>query len=416
MSATPYYAIWLLLIYAWVANYLIRMALGALLAPIMSELALSYTQAGFLSTAFFYAYMAMQFPAGAFGDRFGRRRSLITGVLLGAVAAVATGLAGSFGGLFAARLLTGISQGFLFSNDRVIIAATTPKDRIALGQGISFSGPGLGTTLGLLLAGALGGLMAWRSVFMVFALPPLVAALLIWRLIPEPPRHAAVADPGWPFRRVLRARDFWLLGLTGIMPVYVQFVLATWAPLFFVEIGVTDLPRSASLASLQGLPAPFALLLSGLLADRFHRRGTPRKLIIAATLLLTALSVTAMGLTVHLRGPAWLLIVSMLATSFFFWCAWSPAYAIFGELFPASVLGRAFGLYNTTCFLGAIVGPLVTGWIRDVTGSFAVALWVSGVLCLSSVVLVMALRPSRRPSPAGSGSISLGAGSSCEPE
>src|SRR3989442_652401 len=47
MRPTPYYAIWALLIYAWVGNYLIRMALGALLPPIMTELALSYAEAGF---------------------------------------------------------------------------------------------------------------------------------------------------------------------------------------------------------------------------------------------------------------------------------------------------------------------------------------------------------------------------------
>ena len=222
MPATPYYAIWALLIYAWVGNYLIRMALGALLPPIMQELALSYAEAGFLSTAFFYAYMAMQFPAGVLGDRFGRKRILITGLVLGALAAVATGFAGSFVALFLARLLIGISQGFLFSNDRVIIAATTPKGKMALGQGISFSGAGLGTTLGLLLAGALGVIVPWRSVFILFALPPLLAAVLIGRLVPEPPRHAGVADPAWPFRRVLRTRDFWLLGVTGVMPVYVQ--------------------------------------------------------------------------------------------------------------------------------------------------------------------------------------------------
>jgi MFS transporter, ACS family, D-galactonate transporter len=396
MAATPYYAIWALLVYAWVANYLIRMALGALLPPVIKELALSYAEAGFLSTAFFYAYMAMQFPAGALGDRFGRKRMLISGILLGALASAATGFAGSFLTLFLARLVTGISQGFLFSNDRVIIAATTPKGKMALGQGISFSGAGLGTTLGLLLAGALGAVMPWRSVFILFALPPLLAAVLIARLIPEPARHAAVADPAWPFSRVLRTRDFWLLGATGVMPIYVQFTLATWGPLFFAEAGVADLGRSAALASLQGVPAPIGLLASGLLADRFHRSGVPRKLIIAGALCLTALSVGAMGLVLRAHGPAWLLIVSLLGTSFFVWCAWGPAYAIFGELFPAAVLGKAFGLYNTTCFLGAIVGPVLTGMVRDLTGSFAAALVTTGVLCLTSVLTALALRPSSR--------------------
>lgn len=402
MLAAPYHVVWILIVYAWIANYLVRMALGALLPPIMGELGLSYTDAGFLSTAFFYAYTAMQFPAGVLGDRFGRRRMLVSGLLLGSLASLLTGLAGSFGALFGARLLTGIGQGFLFSNDRVIIAATTPRDKMAVGQGVSFSGPGVGTTLGLLLAGALGVVMAWRHVFVVFALPPLVAAVLIWRLVPEPARQAVVADPAWPFRRVLRTRDFWLLGLTGIMPVYVQFILATWGPLLFAEIGVADLGRSASLASLQGLPAPFGLLLSGLLADRVHRRGLGRKLIISSTLAVLALCVTGMGLVVHARGSAWLLALLMLGASFFMWCAWGPAYAIFGELFPPAVLGKAFGLYNSTCFIGAIVGPLVAGMLKDVTGSFAGALFGAAALTVVSALTAMALSPAFRLAPAAS--------------
>src|SRR5262249_46018852 len=156
-----------------------------------------YTEAGFLSTAFFYAYMAMQFPAGAFGDRFGRRRSLVTGMLLVALASFCTGLARSFAALFAARLLTGLSQGFLFSNDRVIIAAVPPRHKTALGQGVSFSGPDLGTTLGLVIAGALGVVVAWRTVFMLVAIPAAVAAALFWRFVPEPPRRASTVDSAW---------------------------------------------------------------------------------------------------------------------------------------------------------------------------------------------------------------------------
>jgi MFS family permease len=399
----PYVVIWALIVYAWIANYLIRMALGALLPPVMAELHLSYTEAGFLSTAFFYAYTAMQFPAGLLGDHVGRKRMVIAGVLTGALASVLTALAGSFGALFGARLLTGISQGCLFSNDRVIIASTTPRDKMAMGQGVSFSGAGIGTTLGLLLAGTLGVLMAWRSVFLVFALPPLVAAALIWRLVPEPPRQtAAPGDPAWPFRRVLATRDFWLLGLTGIMPVYGQFILATWGPMFFAEVGVTDLGRSASLASLQGLPAPFGLLLSGWLADRLHRRGLARKLVIASTLVCLTAALAVMGLLVAARAPAWLLAAAMLAASFFMWCAWGPAYAILGDLFPPAVLGKAFGLYNSTCFVGAIVGPLVTGVLKDVTGSFAGALFGAAALTIGGAVTAMAVSPPFRAAPVAS--------------
>lgn len=393
----PFYAvIWGILVYTWICNYLIRMALSSLLPPIMEEFGLSYASAGFLSTGFFYAYLAMQLPAGFLGDRFGRKRLLLAGVLLGAAASALTGLATSLTTLFLARLLTGLSQGFLFSNDRVIIAATTPREKMALGQGVSFSGPGLGTTLGLLLAGALGVIMPWRYVFFLFALPPLAAAFLLWRVVPEPPQATAAADPDWPFRRVLRNGDFWLLGITGIMPVYVQFLLATWGPLLFSEIGITDLGRSASLASLQGLMAPVGLLVSGLVADRVHRQGMHRKVVIVVAVVMTTLSMIAMGAVIQARGPAWLLTLLMLLASFSMWCTWSPSYALVGGLFPASVMGKAFGLYNSTCFIGAILSPFLTGWIRDVTGSFAAGLYGVAALSVVSVVTALAIQPAFR--------------------
>jgi len=81
-GAAPYGLVWAILVYAWIANYLIRMALSALLPPIMAEFGLTYAQAGLLSAAVFYAYTSMQLPAGALGDRLGRRRMVIAGVLL----------------------------------------------------------------------------------------------------------------------------------------------------------------------------------------------------------------------------------------------------------------------------------------------------------------------------------------------
>ena len=60
----PYVLVWLLLIFAWAANFVIRIGFSALLPSIMSELQLSYTRAGLLASAFFYAYALMQLPSG----------------------------------------------------------------------------------------------------------------------------------------------------------------------------------------------------------------------------------------------------------------------------------------------------------------------------------------------------------------
>src|SRR5437667_5245161 len=110
---SSYVIVWVLLILAWAANFVIRIGFSALLPSIIAELQLSYARAGLLASAFFYAYVLMQLPAGLLGDRFGRRRILVLGLLGGALAAGLTGLAGSFATLFAARALTGACQGTL---------------------------------------------------------------------------------------------------------------------------------------------------------------------------------------------------------------------------------------------------------------------------------------------------------------
>jgi MFS family permease len=395
--AIPFYSVvWGLLVYAWISNYMIRMALSSLLPPIMAELDLSYTKAGFLATAFFYAYMAMQIPAGLLGDRFGRTRIIVIGIAVGIAASVMTGLAGSFLILFLARLLTGVGHGSLYSNDRVLVAAYTPKEKMALGQGVSFSGPGVGTTLGLILAGVLGEVMPWRSVFFVFALPPLIAAALLVWAIPDPQRLRPAEAPDRPFRRVFATRDLWLLGIAGIMPAYVEFVLSIWGPLLFAEIGVKELGRSAFYASLQGLAAPFALVSVGWLSDRMARQGIGRKAVAAISIFLMGLSVAAMGLVVQGKGAPWLLMTFLVLTSFFAWGTWAPCFALLAEMFPPSVLGAAFGLYNTICFVGALIGPLFTGWLKDVTGSFAWGCYGAALAALLGAVVAMAIRPAFR--------------------
>src|SRR2546428_13552229 len=107
----PYVLVWLLLIFAWAANFVIRTGFSALLPSIIGELQLSYTRAGLLASAFFYAYVLMQIPSGLLGDRFGRRRILVLGLLGGALAAGPPAPARPVAGLFFARALAGALPG-----------------------------------------------------------------------------------------------------------------------------------------------------------------------------------------------------------------------------------------------------------------------------------------------------------------
>jgi MFS family permease len=394
MAWHAYHTVWALLIFGWICNYIVRMAFSPLLEPVMAEFGLSHAEGGLLFSVFFYGYVAMQVPAGLLGDRFGRKRVLVLGIVLVAVAALVTGLSGTLMVLALARLLTGLAQGMYFTNDRPIIAAATPPDRLAFGQGASFSGLGVGTALGVLAGGALGELMPWRHVFLVLAILPLVSATLIGGFVPDPAwsgREAPRADVfGDDVAAIFRQRDLWLLGVAGMSPIWTQWLVGTWGPALFTEVGVRELGRSAVYASVLGLAAPPGLVVVGALSDRLlRRRGTPRRTVVAGGIAATAVLAASKGWIVQARGPAWLLALVLFATSFCFWGTWAPAYALTAELAPRRAMGVAFGVLNTVAFSLSLVAPVVTGWIKDWSGSFAGGCYLAALVGVGAVPVAL---------------------------
>src|SRR5499426_2218194 len=393
-----YVVVWILLIFAWAANFVIRVGFSALLPSIIDELSLSYTRAGLLASAFFYAYVLMQIPAGLLGDRFGRRRILLFGLLGGALAAGLTGLAGSFAALFLARALTGAFQGSLFSNDRAIIATVTPPDRIGLGQGVSFSGPGIGLTFGFVIAGLLLELIPWRGVMMLFALGPIAAALLIARYVPAPAPAASRVPVGQRLVSLVSNGRLCTLALVSLCAIGDQFILATWAPLFFTEVGVTDVGRAGSYAALQGVAASLGMIASGWAHDRLVQQGYASKSVIVAGLSGLVVSMLAMAVAIEQRSIAGLAVV-LFAAAFFCWSIWGAVYTLLARMVRVEELGTAFGFSNSISFLGAIVGPIATGWARDLTGSFSAGCVLAALLASAGVVLAAALRVPPAPRP-----------------
>jgi MFS family permease len=393
-----YHTIWVIMIFGWVTNYMVRSSLSPLLIPILQELKLTYAQAGILATAFFYAYTFMQFPAGYLGDRLGRKVVLILCTSWWGFMSLFTGLAHSFTSLFIFRFLTGVGEGAYFSNDRPIITAYTPERKRGLGQGVSFIGLGIGMFIGISLAGWISDQWGWRSVFILYAFPSFFASFLIYRLINEPPQSMPKksGEKKVSYSLIFQSRDLWLLFLGGIPAIYALWVVGTWAPAMFKEMGVESLAQSSFYSSFLGISAIPGLSLTGFVSDRLARKGKGRKGLIAIEFFMISFCMLVLGYGLKVKINIYLFILAFFITGFFIWGHWAAFYALLPDIVPYEILGTAFGLTNTIHFTGSLIAPWMTGWIKDVTASFSWGLYLAAIFCALGGILILTVRPAFR--------------------
>jgi EmrB/QacA subfamily drug resistance transporter len=136
-------------------------------------------------TAYTLTLAGLLLFAGSLGDKYGRKRIFLTGVIWFAVASALSGIAPTAGALIGARALQGIAAAMLTPGSLAILQATfRPDDRgKAIGAWAGFTG--IGTAVGPFIGGWLIAAVSWRLIFAV-NLP--IAALVVavtWRHVPE---------------------------------------------------------------------------------------------------------------------------------------------------------------------------------------------------------------------------------------
>lgn len=406
MSWQYYHTVWFVMGFGWVSLYLVRIGIAPIIGMIMEEFLISYATAGSLFSAIFISYTLMQLPAGYLGDRFGRRKLFILGTLVWFVLSVATSLVQTFAMLVLVRFLTGIAHGIYFGNDRPTIVAFTPREKMAQGQGVSFMGLALGFFLSVILAGYIAEFTGdWRWVFVAFSVPSLVTSFLMYRYIREPERIDAgpgVSHGSPSFRRAFTDRNLWLMYLAGFAMLYGYWLMATWMPSIFQEIGIKSVGASAFLTGILGLIGIPGLFASGIFSDLMLRRGYGRKWLIVIYVLVWTAVMLGMGYAVeNLRSSPLLISILFFGSGFVVFGVWSPYYALLSELAPQDSVGTTFGLANFIGFMSAWIAPYLTGYMKDTTGSFSGGLYLAGALMtVGAVLLTMVRAPVRTGSEA----------------
>ncbi len=167
------------------------------LPAIQSEFAESVAAAQWVVNAYLLLLGALILVGGAAGDRFGRRRIFMLGIVLFTVASMACGLAPNAAILIASRAVQGIGGALLVPESLAIISAAFPETERgrAIGTWAGFSA--LTTALGPVLGGTLVDALSWRAVFFINLPLAAVALAIARRHVPESHGGDAAAAIDW---------------------------------------------------------------------------------------------------------------------------------------------------------------------------------------------------------------------------
>jgi EmrB/QacA subfamily drug resistance transporter len=135
--------------------------------------------------AYTLVFAGLLLPLGVLGDRFGRKRLMIIGLLFFGGASIVATYANSVGTLIAARAFMGIGAAILTPVGMAVLPVLFPPEERAKAIAFAAIGLGAGVPLGPIIGGYLLGHFWWGSVFLVNVPVALLGLIAIALLMPE---------------------------------------------------------------------------------------------------------------------------------------------------------------------------------------------------------------------------------------
>ena len=155
------------------------------LPVLRTELSASLEQLQWMVNAYTLSFATLMIAAATLGDRWGRRRVFVAGIVVFALASVASALATSAELLIAARAVQGAGAAAIMPLSLTLLAAAVPAARRAMAIGIWGGVSGLGVALGPVVGGAVVDGISWEAIFWINVPVAVVAVPLVLWALPE---------------------------------------------------------------------------------------------------------------------------------------------------------------------------------------------------------------------------------------
>ncbi len=380
--------------------FLMQLGMG-IMAPVLPEVketfAVSAAEVSLTISAFGFARLLVDLPAGLFVDRVRPTVLFLTATALIALGGLAGWQATSFTVIIAARAVMGAGSAISMITSQYILSRLAgPQNRGRL----------LGTYQAALLAGgslspAIGGAVAvlagWRSSFLFCALTALLAFASVvatrqGTARPGTSEGGGRAPRARPEAARLRSRAFFNVLIADLITFVLFFHAGGFQGTVVPLIGGVRLGLDAGTIGLAigvGTVVRFAASIGGGdLSDRFGRRS-----VLVPGLLLMGVGV--LGFNYVDSFALYVGVIVVMALGRF---GNSIPTALIVDQLPAHLWGRAMGINRFVGDLGAALGPLALGWIVDHYDYGTTTLVVTTLVWSMAVLAFVAVRePRRRP-------------------
>lgn len=452
-----YHTIWGMLFIGWIVSYADRTLTGPVVTWMIAN-KIGFLQAsanphalgGLLGSLFFAGYMLSQFPGGYFGDKFGYRTIIVISIFWAGISTLLTGLTGGLVAFITLRVITGLGEGVLYSNDRSLVTQVTPPNKLGLGMGVVMAGLTVGlsaATVGTVYlinwAKPFFGLDAWKSPFIILGtLTVIVAFLIFFFMKPETysrkSEHygkalssllkysvvfltsimavyfisnalglsdVAIAviltglalilvmfiykNKGEEISPVLRDKNLILIYISYIAILWHLWFYGFWGGAVIKDFGGGTLTSALLVISFNAIAGVIGFPLGGKISDFVaHKPNGRRNILIIMEALLTVFIFIFAAYVMSGRKDMLTESLILFVSGLIFFALQAVAHALTAELAPAKHRGSAFGMLNLVSEIGAVLSPVISGALRDSTGNWGTPLILDGVLMAISCLMI----------------------------
>lgn len=400
-----------------VFSYLDRINIGFAGLTMGKDLGLTSTMFGLATTLFYVMYVICGIPSNIMLSIVGARRWIAILMVVWGIASTATMFATGPGSLYVLRMLVGIAEAGFLPGLLLYLTFWFPAHYRARANALFMIAMPVTMALGSLASGyilnmdGLLNLKGWQWLFLLEGFPSVLLGLVVWFWLDDSPdkarwltdddkaclkemleadrlnviatrqREQAVQAPQRSLMRELLTPTIMLYTLAYFCLTNTLSALSVWTPLILRSISQES--SNVTIGILSAIPQVCTIVAMVWWSKRSDRRNERKVhtllpyLFAAAGWILTATSSDPMlqftGIVMASSGA--------FAAMVIFWT--TPDRAI-------SLRGRAVGIavINATGMTGAALGPLLMGWMKDVTGNFNAGIFmVAGFLVLGAIVI-----------------------------